>query len=90
MFGAYSHLGHECTPPLTEKGERARDGGIEAEANYLAGALLLTNEGALHVMKQNIVAEAQHIYGISAAMLDYRLRVSGARTVYTRILAYLR
>lgn len=87
---AHCFLGHECTPPLTEKGERARDGGIEAEANYLAGALLLTNEGALHVLKRNIVADAQHIYGISAAMLNYRLRVSGARTIYERSLAYAR
>lgn len=87
---AHCFLGHECTPPLTEKGERARDGGIEAEANYLAGTLLLTNEGALHVLKQNILVQAQHIYGISRAMLDYRLRVSGARTIYSRSLAYPR
>jgi len=78
-------LGHKHTPPLTESGERIRDGGIEAEANFLAGTLLLTNEGALHVLKKRLVpTTAQQIYGISRPMLDYRLQVSGAQTIYQR------
>lgn len=86
---AHCFLGHECAPPLTPEGERARDGGLEAEANYLAGTLLLTNEGAWHVMYRQLFAEAQHLYGISGAMLSYRLRVSGAQTRYSRYGAYL-
>jgi hypothetical protein len=82
---AHCFLGHECTPPLTPEGERARDGSIEAEANYLAGTLLLTNEGAWHVMYRQLLAEAQYAYGISEKMLNYRLRVSGAQTRYRRI-----
>ena len=85
---AHCFLGHECTPPLTEAGERARDGTIEAEANYLAGTLLMTNEAALHVLRNGIVAQAQHLYGISGAMLTYRLRVSGAHTIYQRMTGY--
>lgn len=78
-------LGHKHTPPLTESGERIRDGGIEAEANFLAGTLLLTNEGALHVLKKRLTPDtAQRIYGISRPMLDYRLQVSGAQTIYKR------
>ena len=50
---AHCFLGHECTPPLTEEGERARDGGIEAEANFLAGALLVPNEAAVHIVRQD-------------------------------------
>lgn len=80
-------LGHKHTPSLTSSGERIRDGGIEAEANYLAGTLLLTNEGALHVLRTGLVlVAAQHLYGISRPMLDYRLRVSGAHTIYQRSL----
>lgn len=86
---AHCFLGHECTPPLTPEGERARDGSIEAEANYLAGTLLLTNEGAWHVMRRQLAAEAQRFYGISGAMLNYRLRVSGAQTRYSRSGAHL-
>jgi hypothetical protein len=83
---AHCFLGHECTPPLTPSGERAHDGGIEAEANYLAGTLLLTNEAAIHILKQGLVAVAQRLYGVSRPMLEYRLRVSGALTIYRRSL----
>jgi Zn-dependent peptidase ImmA (M78 family) len=81
---AHCFLGHECTPPLTEAGERARDGGIEAEANFLAGALLIPNEAALHIVSTGLVPTAQRLYGVSEPMLTYRLRVSGAHTIYRR------
>ena len=81
---AHCFLGHECTPPLTEDGERARDGGIEAEANFLAGALLIPNEAALHIVSIGLVPTAQRLYGVSEPMLTYRLRISGAHTIYRR------
>lgn len=81
---AHCFLGHECTPPLTEDGERTRDGGIEAEANFLAGALLIPNEAALHIVSTGLVPSAQRLYGVSEPMLTYRLRVSGAHTIYRR------
>ena len=83
---AHCFLGHQCTPPLTSGGERARDGSIEAEANYLAGTLLVTNEAAIYVVKQGLVPDAQRLYGVSRPMLDYRLRISGAHTIYRRSL----
>lgn len=81
---AHCFLGHQCTPPLTEFGERARDGGIEAEANFLAGTLLIPNEAAIYVVRQGLISAAQDIYGVSGSMLEYRLRVSGARTIQSR------
>lgn len=81
---AHCFLGHECTPPLTEDGERARDGAIEAEANFLAGALLIPNEAALHIVSTGLMSAAQRLYGVSEPMLTYRLRVSGAHTIYRR------
>lgn len=81
---AHCFLGHRCTPPLTESGERARDGSVEAEANFLAGVLLIPNEAAIHIVRQNLISAAQRIYGVSRAMLDYRLRVSGAYTIHSR------
>lgn len=77
-------LGHESRPPLNSKGERIRDGSIEGEANYLAGTLLLTNEGALNILRKGLIPIAQKTYGISKPMLTYRLRVSGAQTRYRR------
>ncbi|TPL96415.1 ImmA/IrrE family metallo-endopeptidase [Mesorhizobium sp. B2-3-11] len=81
---AHCFLGHKCTPPLTEDGERARDGGIEAEANFLGGCLLIPNEAALYVVSQGLVSDAKQHYGVSQPMLDYRLRVSGAHTIHAR------
>ena len=81
---AHCFLGHKCTPPLTEEGERARDGGIEAEANFLAGALLIPNEAALHIVSNGLTPSAQGLYGVSKQMLTYRLRISGAHTIYRR------
>lgn len=81
---AHCFLGHECAPPLTENGDRSRDGGIEAEANFLAGALLITNEAAKKILMDGLYYQAQGIYGVSQSMLDYRLRVSGAQTIHQR------
>lgn len=81
---AHCFLGHECTPPLTDDGERARDSDIEGEANFLAGVLLVTNEAALHIMRRGLVAGASEMYGVSEQMLEYRLRVSGALTIHRR------
>jgi Zn-dependent peptidase ImmA (M78 family) len=81
---AHCFLGHRFTPPLTATGERARDGSIEAEANFLAGTLLITNEGALHIVKHNLESAAQERYGVSEAMLEFRLRVSGAYKILKR------
>lgn len=81
---AHCFLGHQCTPPLTEDGERVHDGGIEAEANFLGGALLIPNEAAIHIVRQGLVPTAQSIYGVSQPMLHYRLRVSGAHTIHSR------
>lgn len=81
---AHCFLGHECTPPLTEDGERTRDGTVEAEANFLAGSLLIPNEAALFIVSSGLMSEAQRLYGVSKQMLTYRLRVSGAHTIYRR------
>lgn len=81
---AHCFLGHRHAPPLTDDGQRTRDSGIEAEANFLAGALLIPNEAAIHIVRQALDATAQDIYGVSAQMLEFRLRVSGARTIHSR------
>lgn len=81
---AHCFLGHDCAPPLTEDGERNHNKGIEAEANFLCGSLLIPNEAALHIVSQGLVLQAQSIYGVSAAMLNYRLRMSGANRIHER------
>lgn len=83
---AHAFLGH---PPCTTfdcDGERNYNGGIEAEASFLAGALLISNEAAWHIVRSALIDAAQGMYGVSKKMLDYRLRVSGAikRATYLR------
>ena len=81
---AHLFLGHRHVPPLNEEGERAHDGGIEAEANFLGGCLLITNEASRHVVSSGLIHRAQLIYGVSKPMLDYRLRISGAHVIHRR------
>lgn len=87
---AHCFLGHEPSPPLNEAGERTRDGGIEAEANFLAGALLIPNEAAIYIVRTGQLSNASSLYGVSAQMLEFRLRVSGAYTIHARSMQYAR
>jgi Zn-dependent peptidase ImmA (M78 family) len=81
---AHLFLSHQQVTPLNEHGERNYDSGIEAEANFLSGCLLMPNEAAHHVVRNDLVTRAQLIYGVSKPMLEYRLRVSGATVIERR------
>lgn len=82
---AHCFLGHACTPPLTADGERVHDSGIEAEANFLGGTLLVSNEAAVHILLNGLMPRAQTLYGVSRPMLDFRLRMSGAYAIQRRL-----
>jgi Zn-dependent peptidase ImmA (M78 family) len=82
---AHCFLGHPLSPPLLENGERDRHSGLEEEAAFLGGSLLISNEAAIHIVLNQIPpAEATTHYGVSVRMLSYRLRVSGAHLVAQR------
>jgi Zn-dependent peptidase ImmA (M78 family) len=81
---AHCFLGHACTPPLLENGDRAHDGSVEAEANWLSGNLLISNQAADHIVRNGLTAQAQGLYGVSLQMLTYRLRMSGAHRIQQR------
>jgi hypothetical protein len=87
---AHCFLGHKSTPPLTESGDRSRDGAVEEEANFLSGVLLLPNEAALHVVGAGLLPQAQRLYGVSGPMLSFRLRLSGAHRIHERRLKFAR
>lgn len=82
---AHCFLGHACTPPLTADGERIHDNGIEAEANFLGGALLVRNEAAVHILLNGLMPRAKNLYSVSRPMLDFRLRMSGAYAIQRRL-----
>lgn len=71
-------LGHKFFPPLNDEGSREFDSGIEAEANFLGGCILLPNDAAHYILRNGIKTQSTLIFGISQDMLEYRLKVSGA------------
>lgn len=83
---AHGFLGHAPCAAFDCDGERHYDGGIEAEASFLSGALLIPNEAAWHIVRTELIGVARGMYGVSKKMLDYRLRISGAlkRAAYLR------
>jgi Zn-dependent peptidase ImmA (M78 family) len=84
---AHCFLGHEACTLMDEDGSRSHNGEIEAEANFLGGALLLPKAAAIHILKNGLKSQARAIYGVSNPMLTYRLRVSGAQIIFDRSMA---
>lgn len=84
---AHGFLGHTACTLMSEDGARSHNGSVEAEANYLAGALLLPKTAALHVVMNGLEAQARSLYGVSGKMLDYRLKISGAKIIAGRMRA---
>ena len=84
---AHAFLGHRATPLLQGDGERHFDQLIEAEAHFLGGALLITNEAAYRIARRGLEDTAAEVYGVSQRMLQYRLQISGARKRVARLMA---
>jgi Zn-dependent peptidase ImmA (M78 family) len=83
-----SDVAHECShalllhPPvqaLDGAGCRNWDAALEEEAQWLAGALLVTEEAALSIVRQATpLATAAANFGVSEAMVRFRVNVTGA------------
>lgn len=71
---------HDPTPGLDDRGCRLWNQNIEDEAQWLAGALLVTEDAALWIARGGAsVAAAALRLGVSEQMITYRLNVTGAR-----------
>ena len=81
---AHCFLRHPGCTILNDNGTRSYSSIVENEASHLGGALLLPAVAAQHILENGLKSTAQSLYGISAAMLEYRLRISGAQTVFSR------
>jgi IrrE N-terminal-like domain len=77
---SHALLLHPPTPALDNTGCRHWNQGIEDEANWLAGALLVPEAAAMLVAKGRWPshADAARHFGVSQAMLRYRLNTTGA------------
>lgn len=80
---SHAVLGHSPTPPFTDSGERFLDTKIqevENEANWMGPALLISEEAALYIVRQEIpLQEAVTLYGVSQQLIQMRINVTGAK-----------
>lgn len=77
-----SHLLLRHDPPeaILEAGCRRWDSGMELEANWLAGELLVPRRAALEIARQQVdVPSAARRFGVSQQLMEWRLNHSGAR-----------
>jgi Zn-dependent peptidase ImmA (M78 family) len=76
---AHGLLLHPPKPPINANGSRDYDANLEAEANWLGPALLVSDEAALHIVetKMSLAGASEH-YGASVSLVRMRLNVSGA------------
>jgi hypothetical protein len=76
---AHALLQHEPGPAFDPRGCRHWDGVVEAEADWLAGNLMITNEAAWLITRRRLKdTEAMLLYGVSKQMLTWRMNMSGA------------
>lgn len=82
---AHGILGHPATPPLNEHGNRHYDREIENEADWLGATLLVPRPAALHIISNKMNKEqACSFYGVSSALLDWRINSTGVKTQLKR------
>jgi len=56
----------------------------EAEADWLAGCMLLPRDALVTIKQRRIAPEdAAQVYGVSRAMLKYRLAITGVNYQFT-------
>jgi len=74
-------LHHPPTPALDNRGCRNWNQDIEDEAQWLAGAILITEDAALNIVRRRLPnTEAAALLNVSEQMMQFRLNVTGART----------
>jgi Zn-dependent peptidase ImmA (M78 family) len=77
---AHSLLWHDPEPVVDGHGVREGNAEQEEEAQWLAGALLISEEAALSIVRRGLSLEAAaDLYGTSVDMVRGRINVTGAR-----------
>lgn len=77
---AHALLLHDPTPAFDERGLRIWDPVVEAEAEWLAGVLLVPEEIALEIVRQAMsLGDAASWLGVTPKMIQYRVNVTGAK-----------
>lgn len=81
-------LHHPKIVPLNDLGCRNWDKTIEFEADWLAAALLISEEAALKIARENTPLKvAAKMYGVTEQMIRFRLNVTGAKQRVSKIVS---
>jgi Zn-dependent peptidase ImmA (M78 family) len=76
---------HSPGAALNENGCRNWDENMENEADWLSGALLISEEAALSIARKEMsISDAAIFYGVSEKMIKWRLQITGAYARVTR------
>jgi hypothetical protein len=76
---AHAYLMHPMDRMIDNSGQRSIDEAHEREATWLGPALLVSEESAVHIVRQGwSVEEASDRYGASGEVIRMRLNVTGA------------
>ena len=77
---AHVLLGHPARPPLSPDGCRHFDRVLEKEADDLGWTILVPKRAALHAVEGFVgLGDAAAHFGVSSALLEYRIRKADAR-----------
>ncbi len=77
---------HEPRPALHVSGCRDWNEDCEDEADWLGGALLISDEAAIAIVKGGLTLnEAAEAYGVSTKLVQWRVNVTGARKRVRRV-----
>lgn len=80
---------HEPHPALAASGCRDWDEDYEDQADWLGGALLISDEAAIAIVQKRLTLEAAAVtYGVSTKLVQWRLNVTGARKRVQRTRRY--
>jgi hypothetical protein len=83
---AHALLHHPAKPAFDSDGQRNWDSDLEREAEWLGGALLISDEAAIAIVRRQLSDDAAaEEFCVSQSMLTFRLRVTGARVRVTRM-----
>lgn len=76
---AHGLLLHPPKSPIDENGSRDYDPALEAEANWLGPALLVSDEAAMSIVSREMtVSAASDLFKVSEDLVRMRINVSGA------------
>lgn len=82
---------HPLRPALNENGCRNWNDDVEDEAQWLAGALLISEDAALNIARKELAIDhAATLYGVSQQMIRWRLGMTGAHQRVVRIQQFYR